>query len=340
MEVGNRVITLVPVHVDHNTVERANTRHALDTSSRPSPGFPATPEDACTRTNSTMSTQFNSYICECIRIPLGRRYHRTKQSEGWQLEQPGSAALRAVGPARGGPLADAVALVGHCHPPGLVQVGWSQEAVGEQEVRKVTGMTAFGPDEALEKLLVVRYRALPAQVQGDDHAHHRDCLRGGQAPDVLLVVVGHGQPGGRVPVEVAPDTGHRFLAGLAPPPQDRGPGGQLLAVVGGGRRGIRGRRRFQPQPQHPGTDAHPPSPLIERYGEGLVAGRGGRQHMLGRPPYGLYGEGCAGKLRRQVDPEGAVAAEQLPVPLDVPQARAPWRTVQGQVLVVAEQAPV
>jgi hypothetical protein len=33
-------------------------------------------------------TQFDGYICECIRIPLCRHHHRAKQAEGWQLEQP------------------------------------------------------------------------------------------------------------------------------------------------------------------------------------------------------------------------------------------------------------
>src|SRR5580704_9117746 len=33
MEVGDRVITFVPVHIDHHAVERTDTRHAFDNSS-------------------------------------------------------------------------------------------------------------------------------------------------------------------------------------------------------------------------------------------------------------------------------------------------------------------
>src|SRR6266567_6767357 len=98
-------------------------------------------------------------------------------------------------------LADAAALVGRRGLPGLVEIGRGQQAVAEQEVGKVTRVPAFGPDEALEQLLVVRHRALSAEVQRDDHVHHRHRLRGGPAEDELLVVVGHRQARRRVALE-------------------------------------------------------------------------------------------------------------------------------------------
>src|SRR5579871_2459031 len=49
MEMGNRMVALVPVHVDHHTVERADTRHALDNSRARHPTSPARPTPAATR---------------------------------------------------------------------------------------------------------------------------------------------------------------------------------------------------------------------------------------------------------------------------------------------------
>src|SRR5512140_3555304 len=80
-------------------------------------------------------------------------------------------------------LAHAVALVFRRDLPCLIEIGRRQQAVGEQEVGEMAGMTALLPDEALQQLLVVGDRSLPAQVQGDDHIDHRHRLRGGQAED-------------------------------------------------------------------------------------------------------------------------------------------------------------
>lgn len=44
MEVGNRVVALVLVHVDHHPVERAKTRHALDNSRARHPASRTTPQ--------------------------------------------------------------------------------------------------------------------------------------------------------------------------------------------------------------------------------------------------------------------------------------------------------
>jgi hypothetical protein len=108
-------------------------------------------------------------------------------------------------------------------------------------------VTAFFPDEALKQLLIVGYGALSAQVQGDDHIHHRHCLRGGQAEDELLVVKGHRQTRRCVALEVTAHTCHRVLSGLAAPPHDRpGPGGRLLATVRDSQIGAEASRRVKP----------------------------------------------------------------------------------------------
>ena len=73
-------------------------------------------------------------------------------------------------------------------------------------------MTTLLPDQALKQLLVVGYGTLSAQVQGDHHSDHRHRLRGGQAEDELLVVVGHREPRGYVPLEVTAYPGHRVFA--------------------------------------------------------------------------------------------------------------------------------
>src|SRR5206468_5029038 len=103
----------------------------------------------------------------------------------------GSFLLRAVLEPLPCYLADARALVLRRHPARLVKISRRQQAIGEQEVGEIASMTALLPDQALQELLVVGYRTLSAQVQGDHHSDHRHRLRGGQAEDVLLVVVGH-----------------------------------------------------------------------------------------------------------------------------------------------------
>jgi hypothetical protein len=42
---------------------------------------------ACTRSNPTTFTQFNSYIYECNRSPKCRYDHRLKQDARWKAEQ-------------------------------------------------------------------------------------------------------------------------------------------------------------------------------------------------------------------------------------------------------------
>src|SRR6266576_1781840 len=143
-----------------------------------------------------------------------------------------SLALRAVLEPPPRYLADALVFVFRRHLPRLVKIGRREQAVGEQEVSEITGVTALLPDEALQQLLVVRYRTLSAQVQRDHHADHRHGLRSGQAEDELLVVVGHRQPRRRVALEVTAHPGHGVFAGSAAPPHDSpGPGGDLLAKV-------------------------------------------------------------------------------------------------------------
>src|SRR5207249_606364 len=80
---------------------------------------------------------------------------------------PTSPALRAVLEPLPRYLADALAFVVRRDLPCLVKVGRRQQAVGEQEIGEIAGVTALFPDEALQQLLVVRYRSLAAQVQGD-----------------------------------------------------------------------------------------------------------------------------------------------------------------------------
>src|SRR6266571_9498086 len=92
-----------------------------------------------------------------------------------------SPSLRAVLEPPPRYLADALAFVFGRHLPRLIEIGRREQAVGEQEVGEITGVTALFPDEALQQLLVVRYRALSAQVQSDHHVDHRNALRGGQA---------------------------------------------------------------------------------------------------------------------------------------------------------------
>src|SRR6476659_976331 len=114
----------------------------------------------------------------------------------------GVLALRAVLESLPRYLADARALVLRRHLARLVKISRRQQAIGEQEVGEIAGMTALLPDQALQQLLVVGYRTLSAQVQGDHDSDHRHRLRGGQAEDELLVVIGHREPRGHVPLEV------------------------------------------------------------------------------------------------------------------------------------------
>src|SRR6516162_8425037 len=161
-------------------------------------------------------------------------------------------------------LADPIAFVFRRDLPGLIEIGRRQQAVGEQEVGEITRMTALFPDETLQQLLVVGYRALSAQVQGDHHAHHRHRLRGGQAEDELLVVIGHRQARRRVAREVPAHADHRVFSGLAASPHDRrGPGGLLLAAVREGWIRDRAGRGHEPRQKDPGTDADQPRPRVE-----------------------------------------------------------------------------
>jgi DNA-binding NarL/FixJ family response regulator len=160
----------------------------------------------------------------------------------------GLRVFRAVLKALPRHLADAAAFVFRRGLPGIIKIGWRQQAVGQQEVGEITSVTAFFPDEALQQLLIVGHGALSAQVQGDDHVHHRHRLRGGQAQDVLLVVKSHGQARGRVALEVTAHPGDRVLAGLADAPDDRpGLGGRALIAVTV-RGGVGRRRGVEPQP--------------------------------------------------------------------------------------------
>src|SRR5271163_1782304 len=100
-----------------------------------------------------------------------------------------SGAFRAVLKPLPRHLAYATAFVVRRGLPCLIKIGRGQQVVGEQEVGEITRVAAFGPDEALKQLLIVGYRTLSAQVQGDDHIRHRNRLRGGQAENELLVVI-------------------------------------------------------------------------------------------------------------------------------------------------------
>src|SRR5579862_8651244 len=116
-------------------------------------------------------------------LPPGAAGHRLRRPGAGS--GPGSLALRAVLEPPPRYLTDALAFVFRRHLPRLIEIGRREQAVGEQEVGEITGVTALFPDEALQQLLVVRYRALSAQVQGDHHVDHRNGLRGGQAEDEL-----------------------------------------------------------------------------------------------------------------------------------------------------------
>jgi hypothetical protein len=59
-------------------------------------------------------------------------------------------------------LAHAAAFVVRRGLPCLIKIGRRQQAVGEQEIGEITRVAAFGPDETLKQLLIVRYRTLPA----------------------------------------------------------------------------------------------------------------------------------------------------------------------------------
>src|SRR5262249_52728040 len=85
-----------------------------------------------------------------------------------------------------------------------------QQPLGDQERLQFPRVTAFGPDEVLQQLLVVGDRALAAQVERDGDFGHRHRLGGGQAKNVLLVVEGHRHSGGARAGQVG--------AGRPPPP--------------------------------------------------------------------------------------------------------------------------
>jgi hypothetical protein len=160
-------------------------------------------------------------------------------------------------------------------------------------------VAAFGPDEALKQLLIVGYRTLSAQVQGDDHIRHRHRLRGGQAEDELLVVIGHRQPRRGIAHEVAAHASHCVFSGPAAPPHDYpGPGRQLLLIVRSDLIGTGAGRHVQPQPQHPRTHADQPRTLCEDHRERFVTGRRNRQDLARRPLHGLSEQRCPGGFRR------------------------------------------
>ena len=62
--------------------------------------------------------------------------------------------------------------------------------------------------------------------------------------------------------------------------------------------------------------------------------------MAGSAPDSLSAERFTGCIWRQVNLIAHVTAEQFPAVLDVTKPRAPRGTVQGQIFVVAECAPV
>src|SRR5215475_9485270 len=104
-----------------------------------------------------------------------------------------------------GHLALAAALIGHRDLPGQLEIGARQQSVCEQELRQLSRVTPFLPDEVLQQLLVVGDCAFAAQIEGDGDFGHRHRLRGGPAEDVLLVEEGHRHPGGAVAIEVGTD---------------------------------------------------------------------------------------------------------------------------------------
>src|ERR1035437_2576640 len=128
------------------------------------------------------------------------------------------------------PLRLSVALVDNRYLLGPLKVRLSDQRVRDEEFGEVTLMTLFLPDPALELLLIIRDRALAAQVKGDGDLDHRDGLRRYRAENVLLVVVGHGHASGAIPVKEGADLGHRV--GLGPVAGRCGAVLQVSAVLG------------------------------------------------------------------------------------------------------------
>src|ERR1022692_889425 len=111
------------------------------------------------------------------------------------------------------PLRLSVALVDNRYLLGPLEVRLADQRVGDEEFGEVTLMVLFLPDPALQLLLIIRDRALAAQVKGDGDLDHRDGLRCYRAENVLLVVVGHGHAGGAIAVKEGADLGHRVGLG-------------------------------------------------------------------------------------------------------------------------------
>src|SRR5260370_37018566 len=63
--------------------------------------------------------------------------------------------------------ADAIAFVIRCGLPGIIKIGWRPQAVGQQEVDEMKGLTSFFPDEALKQLHILGSRARSPHVQRD-----------------------------------------------------------------------------------------------------------------------------------------------------------------------------
>ena len=196
------------------------------------------------------------------------------------------------------------------------------------------------PDEALQQLLVVGHRTLPAQVQRDDHVDHRHRLRGRPTENEFLVVVRHRQPRSGVPLEIRPHTGHRVRTGRAAAPHELALPGDRAAVATAGRFDARAFRRLVPQPHHPGANANQPQAAIERDWQRFVACRSDGEHVARRPPDHIRAWNRPGDIRRQIDPVGRVTAEELPAMMNVAKPRASRRAVQSEILVAAEQRPV
>src|SRR5580704_15164331 len=108
-----------------------------------------------------------------------------------------------------GPLGLSVALVDDSYLLGPLKVRAADQPVGDEEFGQLALMVLFLPDPALKLLLVIRDRAIPAQVQCDDNLDHRNGLRCYRTENELLVVVGHGQASHAIAVEERANLGHR-----------------------------------------------------------------------------------------------------------------------------------
>ena len=83
MKVGHRVIPFVPVHIDHDPVKRADTRHA-PTIAASAIEFSGKEQDQ--GSDSGLSSQFNGLCVTATMLPAAV-ITTIKTTPGWQLHQ-------------------------------------------------------------------------------------------------------------------------------------------------------------------------------------------------------------------------------------------------------------